>query len=189
MISQVRRSLKSPPRDWDATDRKIILIILKIMQIISTLEACISFSNVGGFSIYTKGAISQLDNSSRMSTNHIDSCPYLARKLHLLTNLKIEYNKKLRGPVDEEVELAIDENRGMKNYIASEEVGITTSAGHVRKLFSESIRLGRQFARNGNKDDLYEALRLLGTGCHCLEDFSAHSNYTEVRIPNPPLLL
>lgn len=97
-----------------------------------------------------------------------------------------EYDTRLRGPVNEHVELAIDENRGMKAYIASEEVGITTSAGHVRKLFTESIRLGRQFARSGNKADLYEALRLLGTGCHCLEDFSAHSNYVEVKYSKNP---
>jgi hypothetical protein len=93
-----------------------------------------------------------------------------------------EYDPRLRGPVDEQVELAIDPNTGMKNYIANEQAGITTSAGHVRKLFHNSIELGRRYARNRNKADLYEALRLLGTGCHCLEDFSAHSNYTELAL-------
>ncbi|KAI9743502.1 MAG: hypothetical protein M1818_002815 [Claussenomyces sp. TS43310] len=93
-----------------------------------------------------------------------------------------EYDPRLRGPVNERVELAVDERRGLKNYIASEERGITTSAGHVRSLFTESIRLGRSYARSGNKAELYEALRLLGTGCHCLEDFSAHSNYTELAL-------
>ena len=74
-----------------------------------------------------------------------------------------------------------------------------TSALHIRKLFGESIRLGRSYARSRNKDELYEALRLLGTGLHCLEgkhlikalyrgpeadceDYSAHSNYTELAL-------
>lgn len=61
-------------------------------------------------------------------------------------------------------------------------MNIDTSAALVRRLFRKSIELGRQFARNGNKNDLYEALRLLGTGCHCLEDYSAHSNYTELAL-------
>ncbi|TGO54723.1 hypothetical protein BCON_0103g00360 [Botryotinia convoluta] len=93
-----------------------------------------------------------------------------------------EYDPRLRGPVDEEVELAIDPRTGMKNYIANEHVGIMSSAEHIRKLFRESIRLGRSYGRNQNKDDLYEALRLMGTGLHCLEDFSAHSNYTELAL-------
>lgn len=61
-------------------------------------------------------------------------------------------------------------------------MGITTSAGLVRNLFGRSIQLGRQYARSQNKADLYEALRLLGTGCHCLEDYSAHSNYVELAL-------
>ncbi|OBT72818.1 hypothetical protein VF21_08310 [Pseudogymnoascus sp. 05NY08] len=93
-----------------------------------------------------------------------------------------QYDRRLRGPVDERVELAIDQRRGMKNYIASEEIGITTSAGHVRNLFSRCIQLGRSYGRSKNKDELYEALRLLGTGLHCLEDFSAHSNYIELAL-------
>lgn len=80
-----------------------------------------------------------------------------------------QYDRRLRGPVDERVELAIDPHTGLKNYIANEQAGIMTSALHVRKLFKKSIQLGRSYARNGNKDDLYEALRLLGTGLHCLE--------------------
>ena len=70
----------------------------------------------------------------------------------------------------------------MKNYIASENMGIDTSAGLVRKLFTRSIQLGRQYARSKNKKDLHEALRLLGTGSHCLEDFAAHSNYVELAL-------
>lgn len=70
----------------------------------------------------------------------------------------------------------------MKAYIASENLGIDTSAALVRKLFGRSVELGRRYARNKNEADLHEALRLLGTGCHCLEDFSAHSNYTELAL-------
>ncbi|KAI9753962.1 MAG: hypothetical protein M4579_004922 [Chaenotheca gracillima] len=93
-----------------------------------------------------------------------------------------KYDRRLRGPVDERRELAIDPQKGLKNYIASENVGITTSAGLVRNLFGRSIQLGRQYGRSKNKADLHEALRLLGTGCHCLEDYSAHSNYTELAL-------
>jgi len=91
-----------------------------------------------------------------------------------------KYDSRLRGPVDEAKELAVDQNTGMKAYIASEGQGFDTSAGLVKDLFRRSIDLGRKYARDGNKNDLYEALRLLGTGLHCLEDFSAHSNYTEL---------
>jgi len=80
-----------------------------------------------------------------------------------------QYDRRLRAPVNERVELAIDEQTGMKNYIANERAGIMTSAKHLRNLFGKSIQLGRSFARSGNKAELYEALRLLGTGLHCLE--------------------
>jgi len=80
-----------------------------------------------------------------------------------------QYDRRLRGPVDESVELAIDEETGMKNYIANENAGIMTSAKHVRRLFSKCIQLGRSYGRSNNKKELYEALRLLGTGLHCLE--------------------
>ncbi|KAI9842070.1 MAG: hypothetical protein M1837_007495 [Sclerophora amabilis] len=93
-----------------------------------------------------------------------------------------KYDRRLRGPVDERRELAIDPEKGLKSYIASENLGISTSAGLVRNLFGRSIQLGRQYARSQNKADLYEALRLLGTACHCLEDYSAHSNYTELAL-------
>lgn len=93
-----------------------------------------------------------------------------------------QYYRQLRAPVNERTELAIDEETGMKNYIANERVGITTSAGHVRKLFAECIELGRQYGRSENEADLHEALRLLGTALHCLEDWSAHSNYTELAL-------
>ena len=93
-----------------------------------------------------------------------------------------QYDRRLRGPVDERRELAVNPQTGLKNYIATENMGIVTSAGLVRNLFGRSIQLGRQYARSKNKADLYEALRLLGTGCHCLEDYSAHSNYTELAL-------
>ncbi|KAL2161390.1 hypothetical protein VTH06DRAFT_7951 [Thermothelomyces fergusii] len=80
-----------------------------------------------------------------------------------------QYDPRLRGPVDESVELAIDEETGMKNYIANENIGITTSAQHVRRLFTECIELGRSYGHTRNKAELYEALRLMGTGLHCLE--------------------
>lgn len=57
----------------------------------------------------------------------------------------------------------------MKNYIANEGANIMTSALHVRRLFTKCIQLGRQYGRQERKEDLHEALRLLGTGLHCLE--------------------
>jgi len=70
----------------------------------------------------------------------------------------------------------------MKNYIASEDLGITTSSGLVRNLFGKAIDLGRRYKDSKDDKDFFEALRLLGTACHCLEDFSAHSNYTELAL-------
>ncbi|EQK98481.1 heterokaryon incompatibility protein Het-C [Ophiocordyceps sinensis CO18] len=93
-----------------------------------------------------------------------------------------QYDRRLRGPIDERTELSLDPETGMKNYIANERAGIMTSAQHVRRLFSGCIELGRRYKQGSNKDDLYEALRLLGTGLHCLEDFFAHSNYTELAL-------
>lgn len=80
--------------------------------------------------------------------------------------------------MDERRELSVDERTGLKNYIASEDLGITTSAGMVRDLLRRCIDLGRR--SGGRGPDFYEALRLLGTATHCLEDYSAHSNYTEL---------
>ncbi|KAK0729248.1 heterokaryon incompatibility Het-C [Apiosordaria backusii] len=93
-----------------------------------------------------------------------------------------QYHRALRGPVNEEVELAIDPETGMKNYIANENIGIMTSAAHCRKLFTDAINLGRRYGQSGNKDELYECLRLIGTGLHCLEDYFAHSNYVELAL-------
>ena len=80
------------------------------------------------------------------------------------------------------MELGIDPETGMKNYIANERVNIMTSALHLRRLFSKCIELGRAHGRTGSDDDKFEALRLLGTGLHCLEDFLAHSNYLELAL-------
>lgn len=71
---------------------------------------------------------------------------------------------------------------GLKNYIASEDLGIDTSAALIRRVLGRSIQLGRRYARSRNDEDLHEALRLLGTGLHCLEDYAAHSNYTELSL-------
>lgn len=79
------------------------------------------------------------------------------------------FDRRLRAPVNESVELAIDPESGMKNYIANERANIMTSAYHVRKLFSRCIELGRSYRNSQNKSEFYEALRLLGTGLHCLE--------------------
>lgn len=70
----------------------------------------------------------------------------------------------------------------MKHYIATEDVGIDTSAALIRRVLGRSIQMGRRYGQSRNKDDLYEALRLLGTGLHCLEDYAAHSNYTELSL-------
>ena len=80
-----------------------------------------------------------------------------------------QYDRRLRGPVDEQVELAVDPRTGMKNYIANEQARIMTSAQHVRNLFGRCIELGRRYKNSENKEDLYESLRLMGTGLHCLE--------------------
>lgn len=88
--------------------------------------------------------------------------------------------------MDERRELSVDERTGLKNYIASEDLGIETSSGMVRRLLQRCIQLGQESGAddddNGRVDwpKFYEALRLLGTATHCLEDFSAHSNYTEL---------
>jgi hypothetical protein len=93
-----------------------------------------------------------------------------------------QYDRRLRGPIDERAELSVDPESGMKNYIANERANIMTSALHVRKLFSKCIELARRYKRNGSKEDFYESLRLMGTGLHCLEDFFAHSNYCELAL-------
>ncbi|KAI5810557.1 heterokaryon incompatibility protein Het-C-domain-containing protein [Pyronema omphalodes] len=100
-----------------------------------------------------------------------------------------ELDPRLRGPIDEEIELGIDPETGMKNYIANENIDrlsngdeMHTSSKLLRDLFRRSIEMGRDYANNGDEATLFEAFRLMGTGLHCLEDFSAHSNYTELAL-------
>ena len=75
----------------------------------------------------------------------------------------------------------------MKNYIANERLGIATSSGYVKFSFTRSIHFGRVYTSGahgvrGKEADLCEALRCLGQGLHCLEDFGAHTNYTELAL-------
>ena len=75
----------------------------------------------------------------------------------------------------------------MKNYIANETIGIATSVGYVKHSFARSIHFGRLYTNGaagtkGRETDLCEALRCLGQGLHCVEDFGAHTNYTELAL-------
>ncbi|ERT00180.1 hypothetical protein HMPREF1624_03549 [Sporothrix schenckii ATCC 58251] len=95
-----------------------------------------------------------------------------------------KFDPRLRGPVDPR-ELEIDTDTGMKNYIANERGGWATSAGYLRFSFARSIHFGRLYLHGGHgaagkEADLCEALRCLGQALHCMEDFSAHSNYCEL---------
>lgn len=74
---------------------------------------------------------------------------------------------------------------GMKNYIANERGGWATSSGYVKFSFARAIHFGRLYThgpsgQRGREEDLAEALRCLGQGLHCLEDYGAHTNYTEL---------
>ncbi|KAF3051472.1 hypothetical protein E8E11_010810 [Didymella keratinophila] len=95
-----------------------------------------------------------------------------------------KFDPRLRGPVSE-VELAVDPNTGMKNYIANEQGQWATSAGYVRYSLSRAIHFGRMYThgpsgQRGREENLCEALRCLGQALHCLEDYGAHTNYTEL---------
>ncbi|KAK3117600.1 hypothetical protein LTR53_000926 [Teratosphaeriaceae sp. CCFEE 6253] len=95
-----------------------------------------------------------------------------------------QYDQRLRGPVMP-IELAVDPNTGMKNYIANEGGGWATSLGYIKYSFARSIHFGRMYthgAQSGRQEDLCEALRCLGQGLHCMEDFGAHTNYTELAL-------
>jgi hypothetical protein len=94
------------------------------------------------------------------------------------------YDKRLRPPIHPD-ELAVDPLTGMKNYIANETGGWATSSGYVKFSLSRCIHFGRVYTsgpagQRGREEDLCEALRCLGQALHCLEDFSAHSNYVEL---------
>ena len=96
-----------------------------------------------------------------------------------------KFDKRLRGPVMP-AETEVDPRTGMKNYIANESGQWATSAGYIRYSLARSIHFGRLYTsgsgRKGNEEDLCEALRCLGQALHCLEDFSAHSNYCELAL-------
>lgn len=96
------------------------------------------------------------------------------------------YDPRLRPPVTP-AELAIDPQTGMKNYIANESGFWATSSGYIKYSFARSIHFGRLYTSGagdtrGREADLSEALRCLGQGLHCVEDFSAHSNYVELAL-------
>lgn len=93
---------------------------------------------------------------------------------------------RLRPPV-QQIELDIDPATGMKNYIANERLPIATSSGYVSHSLTRSIHFGRVYTYGGSgtrgrEADLCEALRCLGQALHCLEDFGAHTNYTELAL-------
>lgn len=97
-----------------------------------------------------------------------------------------QYDKRLRGPV-RDVELQIDMETGMKNYIANGKGDWATSAAYVKYSFEQSIHHGRQYTNGhgifkGKDEELAEALRCLGQGLHTLEDFGAHTNYVELAL-------
>lgn len=95
-----------------------------------------------------------------------------------------KYDERLRGPVHPD-ELAIDPETGMKNYIANERGGWATSSGYIKYSFARAIHFGRMYTHGSNKgreEDLCEALRCLGQGLHCVEDFGAHTNYVELAL-------
>lgn len=65
------------------------------------------------------------------------------------------------------MELEVDSQTGMKNYIANEKGGWATSSGYIKYSFSRSIHFGRVYThgaggRSGREEDLSEALRCLG---------------------------
>ncbi|KAI0203184.1 heterokaryon incompatibility Het-C [Astrocystis sublimbata] len=96
-----------------------------------------------------------------------------------------EFDSRLRGPVMP-VETEIDPHTGMKNYIANERGDWATSVGYLRFSIGRSIHYGRMYTSGSNgkgkEEDLCEALRCLGQALHCMEDFSAHSNYCELAL-------
>jgi Heterokaryon incompatibility protein Het-C len=75
----------------------------------------------------------------------------------------------------------------MKNYIANTRGDWATSAAYIKYSFERCIHHGRLYTNGhgffkGKDEDLAEALRCLGQGLHCLEDFGAHTNYVELAL-------
>lgn len=81
--------------------------------------------------------------------------------------------------IDIQRELEIDPRTGMKNYIANESGGWTTSTNYIRQSLLKAIEIRR---RARSDADIYEALRLLGQALHTLEDLPAHSNWVELAL-------
>ncbi|CDR99817.1 hypothetical protein [Sporisorium scitamineum] len=92
-----------------------------------------------------------------------------------------KYDPRLREPVKPQ-ELEIDPRSGMKNYLANETGGWRTGSGLVRRTLIRVIETGRRARDSGQDAELYEAYRLLGQALHTLEDFPAHSNWTELAL-------
>ena len=97
-----------------------------------------------------------------------------------------QYDQRLRAPV-RPIELEIDPETGMKNYIANGKGDWATSAAFVKYSFERSIHHGRLYTNGhgffkGKDEDLAEACRCLGQGLHTLEDFGAHTNYVELAL-------
>jgi len=96
------------------------------------------------------------------------------------------FDARLRGPT-RPIELEIDPETGMKNYIANGKGDWATSAAFVKYSIERSIHHGRLYTNGhgffkGKDEDLAEALRLLGQALHTLEDFGAHTNYVELAL-------
>ncbi|KAK6496657.1 hypothetical protein TWF481_001647 [Arthrobotrys musiformis] len=144
-------------------------------NVLRTLVALFAFMTFG----YGTGEFEVSD--SRLSVyrpeEHLDNPKNYANNIDAK-----KYDSRLRGVVDEDLELFPDDRTGMKGYIANERLGVTTSAGYVRKALGRCIKLGRQHARKKNIKDFDDALRHLGAALHALEDFPAHSNYIELCI-------
>lgn len=90
-----------------------------------------------------------------------------------------EVDDRLRGPVSAE-ELAIDPETGMKNYIANSGKDWKTSADYIREQLTAAIELGRKGRRRHESTSRKIAFQHLGAALHTLEDFAAHSNFTEL---------
>lgn len=101
---------------------------------------------------------------------HIDNPKGYATDLPGIDASRVDH--RLRGPVQEE-ELKVDPRTGMKNYISNSGQGWDTSADYIRRELTSCIRLGRERKLN-------DAFIHLGAALHTLEDFAAHSNFTEL---------
>jgi undecaprenyl pyrophosphate synthase len=73
-----------------------------------------------------------------------------------------QYDRRLRPRVDDNRELAVDPNTGMKAYIASHGQGFDTSYDCVKRTLQKCIEYGR-------RDEMNDAYRELGRALHTLE--------------------